>query len=63
MLFVLLADTGIDNVDIVLSPLDLRTNTLPQTPAEGDWRRSLYWDVRAALDDLPADGKTVTGNK
>lgn len=63
VLFVLLADTGIDNVDIVLSPLDLRTNTLPQTPAEGDWRRSLYWDVRAALDDLPADGKTVTGNK
>ena len=62
-LFVLLADTGIQNVDIVLAPLDMRKRDLPETPAEDDWRILLYSDVRAALDGLPTDTKTVTGNE
>jgi hypothetical protein len=62
VLFVLLADTGVENVDIVLAPLDLRTNTLPETLAEDNWRRSLYLDVRAALDVLPTDTKNVIAN-
>lgn len=49
-LFVLVAETGIENVTIVLSPWDLRTRPAPQ--ADG-WRRTMYDDVALMMKDMP----------
>ncbi len=54
-LFVLLAETGIQNVDIVLAPLDLRTQTLSDTPLTGNWRHKLNVLIDNALRQLPQD--------
>lgn len=54
-LFVLTALTGIDNVTIVIAPLDLRSRELPAglEGAQGDWRRDLYATLRHRLSQLP----------
>ena len=51
-LFVLAAAAGIDNVTIVLAPVDLRSRPLPQGLDAG-WRAEVYAAVRAQLDRLP----------
>lgn len=51
-LFVLSALTGIENVTIVIAPMDLRTRELPSGLDEG-WRREMYDAVRAQLAKLP----------
>jgi hypothetical protein len=52
-LFVLAANVGIENVTIVLSPLDLRSRPLP-AGLDAGWRRELYDAVEARLAMLPA---------
>ncbi len=50
-LFVLAALAGIDNVRIVIAPLDLRTRELP-TGLDGGWHSDLYTSIRAELAKL-----------
>lgn len=49
-LFVLAAETGIQNISVILSPVDFRSRELPAKghPAPG-WTRELYAAIREAL--------------
>jgi len=53
-LFVLAADTGLDGIRVILSPLDFRTDAprsaLPDEPA---WVKQLYTEIAAELKQLP----------
>ncbi|HEU4431317.1 MAG TPA: L,D-transpeptidase family protein [Myxococcota bacterium] len=53
-LFVLAAETGIDDVHVVLSPLDFRRGALSELhePAR-PWVATLYDEIRSALAELP----------
>lgn len=52
-LFVLAAETGIDNVTVILSPVDFRTRSLPaKTPPIPTWAGKLYDSIRRELDSL-----------
>ena len=53
-LFVLAADVGVHNVDVILSPADLRTND-PDINGDSQpaWTAQLYQQIRQALHDLP----------
>ena len=52
-LFVLVADTGIKNVEIVLSPVDFRIRTVPaQFSGLPLWTKELYSSIRIELDKL-----------
>lgn len=52
-LFVLAADTGIDNVTIILSPVDLRTQGLPENvPSLPPWAGALYDTIKTELERL-----------
>jgi hypothetical protein len=53
-LFVLAAASGIENVTVILSPVDLRRRPLPAGLNEG-WRADLYADLTARLARLPND--------
>ncbi|MFN2352660.1 MAG: murein L,D-transpeptidase family protein, partial [Kiritimatiellia bacterium] len=49
-LFVLAAETGIDNIAVILTPVDFRTQALPaQRPALPDWTTELYTAIMQAL--------------
>ena len=49
-LFVLAAQTGIDNVTVILSPVDFRLRDLPKdTPTMPDWTQDLYGAIRQEL--------------
>ena len=50
-LFILAAAAGIENVTIVLAPLDLRREPLPPG-LRGGWRDELYATIRARLMEL-----------
>jgi hypothetical protein len=52
-LFVLAADTGTRNVQVVLAPHDLRIRPAPRDPTLPSWIDQLYTRIRAALDALP----------
>jgi hypothetical protein len=52
-LFVLAARSGIGNVTIILSPLDLRTRPLPEGLGEG-WKGELYARIRTRVEGLRA---------
>jgi hypothetical protein len=53
-LFVLAAETGIENVRVILSPLDFRRGELPRFWAHArPWVPALYAEIRAALAALP----------
>jgi murein L,D-transpeptidase YafK len=61
-LFVLAAETGIDNVTIILSPVDFRTQGLPEKkPALPPWAGALYDAIKTELEKLgrPTTGGTV----
>jgi hypothetical protein len=52
-LFVLAAETGIDNVTIILSPVDFRTQRLPgNVPALPPWAGALYDAIKTELEKL-----------
>jgi hypothetical protein len=49
-LFVLAALTGVDNVTVVLTPVDFRTRSLDKMPPDAPvWLGNVYDEVRAAL--------------
>ena len=52
-LFVLAAETGIDHVSIILSPVDFRTSVMPaQVRPLPSWARDLYVEIMQALEKL-----------
>lgn len=52
-LFVLAADTGLDNIAVILSPVDFRRKELPETIEElPDWMPELYEIIKAELSLL-----------
>jgi predicted amidohydrolase len=59
-LFVLAAETGIENITVILSPVDFRSASMPETgrplPA---WTGELYAEIESKLSGLlkPADGR------
>ena len=56
-LFVLAAETGIDNISVILSPVDFRTQELPAyMPKVPEWLPELYTSIRQELMKL---GKTT----
>lgn len=55
-LFTLAADTGIQNLEVILTPVDLRTEPLPETLSGGQrpaWLPDLYARITSALAHLP----------
>ncbi|MFA5203139.1 MAG: hypothetical protein WC708_01930 [Lentisphaeria bacterium] len=59
-LFVLVAETGIDNVSIILAPVDFRTRELPELmPATPPWGSELYDTIKKELWKL--GGPTSAG--
>ena len=61
-LFVLAAETGIDSISIILSPVDFRTQDLPKKmPALPPWAGALYDAIKTELEKLgrPTTGGTV----
>lgn len=52
-LFILAADMGVENIEVILSPADLRTiNVVPAQQAP-KWTGELYANVKTALQALP----------
>ena len=52
-LFVLAAETGLDNVSVLISPVDFRVADLPKdAPAGPAWTTELYGQIRRALAEL-----------
>jgi hypothetical protein len=61
-LFVLAAKTGIDNVSVILSPVDFRVRTLPSDiPSAPQWSGELYTSIKKALMTMkmPTTGSSV----
>ena len=56
-LFVLAARTGINHINVILSPMDFRRNAVPTLPADSPvWLATLYAKIKSALEkyELPA---------
>ena len=52
-LFVLAAETGIDNLSVILTPVDFRTDELPaEMPKGPDWTPELYASIKRELMKL-----------
>jgi len=52
-LFILAAETGIDNISIILSPIDFRKSTLPEAVnALPEWADVLYEQIKQELSKL-----------
>jgi murein L,D-transpeptidase YafK len=52
-LFVLTAETGIDNISVILSPVDFRKSTLPEvTHTLPEWTDVLYEQIKQGLSNL-----------
>jgi hypothetical protein len=52
-LFELCADTGIENVEVLLAPNDLQSNSLGPPPPDPSWVADLYADLARRLSSLP----------
>ncbi len=53
-LFILAAETGLDNINVILSPVDFRVRELPsQLPELPEWTPKLYDAIRKELMKLP----------
>jgi hypothetical protein len=53
-LFVLAADTGINNIKIILSPVDFRRGkTVPHADQLPAWTQALYQTIKSNLNELP----------
>jgi len=54
-LFVLAADTGLQNIEVILSPVDFRVRSLPRDiPPPPGWMTYRYRLIAGALDRLPS---------
>lgn len=51
--FTLAADVGLQNVQVLLSPADLRTKNSPVPDDAPDWTASVYEQLRDAMQALP----------
>jgi murein L,D-transpeptidase YafK len=52
-LFILAAETGIDNISVILSPVDFRKNTFPEvTHTLPEWTDVLYEQIKQKLSKL-----------
>lgn len=61
-LFILVAETGIDKVSIILSPIDFRIHSLPKKrPSTPVWTEQLYDSIRQALNKLEPPPPTECG--
>ena len=52
-LFVLVAETGIENVEVILSPVDFRVRDVPKNAQRPAWIAGLYSQIKATLIKLP----------
>jgi hypothetical protein len=53
-LFILAADTGLQNISVVLSPVDFRTGaSVPKEAKLPHWIAPLYSEIKARLAELP----------
>jgi murein L,D-transpeptidase YafK len=53
-LFILAADTGLENLTVVLSPVDFRRGaSVPKAAKLPDWTDSLYAQIKSRLAQLP----------
>lgn len=53
-LFVLAAQAGLENVKLVISPVDFRRgHRLPSSVEVPQWTRSLYGEIHRSLEELP----------
>jgi murein L,D-transpeptidase YafK len=53
-LFVLAADTGLQKIQVILSPVDFRTGaTVPKTAKLPDWTETLYRQIKSELAAFP----------
>ena len=53
-LFVLAADTKIENITVILSPMDFREGkTLPENAKLPSWTESLYPEIKSRLAEFP----------
>jgi hypothetical protein len=57
-LFVLAADTGLNNIQVILAPTDLRYNPLELPSTLPSWMPVLYQQIHRALDQLPPPERT-----
>jgi murein L,D-transpeptidase YafK len=54
-LFILAAETGVEHISVILSPVDFRVRQLPaDMPPVPPWTDELYGQVKAELDKLTA---------
>lgn len=53
-LFVLAAEVGVENIEVVLSPLDFREGDVPDDAQRPAWISHLYDELKAAMQKLPA---------
>jgi hypothetical protein len=60
-LFVLAAETGINNITVILSPVDFRTKALPATqPSLPSWTPELYAQIKGELNKLKTQAPNAT---
>ena len=54
-LFVLASDTGLENIKVILTPVDFRKRDLSEAETTNlpDWHVELYNDVKKELNILP----------
>ena len=52
-LFVLAAEVGTKNIEVVLSPVDFRVSNVPDNAKRPIWVKDLYAQIKAALLKLP----------
>jgi hypothetical protein len=53
-IFILAARTGIENIQLILSPVDFRTRALPSPmPSVPPWTSELYANIKSQLATLP----------
>jgi hypothetical protein len=53
-LFILAAETGIENIDVVLTPVDFRKEELPRGAVVPEWIAPVYKQIRTRLAELKA---------
>jgi hypothetical protein len=57
-LFVLAADTGLQNISVVLSPVDFRFGrTVPAAVKLPPWTEALYSEIKSRLKELPLENQ------
>ncbi|MCI0676246.1 MAG: hypothetical protein L0Y42_10795 [Phycisphaerales bacterium] len=52
-LFVLAADVGLENVELIIAPRDLRFKDRQGLPTAPAWIGNLYDEIQTALDKFP----------